>query len=77
VFRTAEHSRRYATLDDPKVFLLSGVTPSDVRLRCAVKRELGREVLASAEELAHAWWLGWSEALHGWTLLDLRVGSKR
>jgi hypothetical protein len=41
-----------------------------------VSRELGREALASAEELAHAWWLGWSEALHGWTLLDLRAGSE-
>jgi DNA-binding SARP family transcriptional activator len=38
--------------------------------------ELGREAVASAEELAHAWWLGWSEAVHGWTLLDLRAGAE-
>jgi class 3 adenylate cyclase/DNA-binding SARP family transcriptional activator len=38
--------------------------------------ELGLEAVTSAEELTHAWWLGWSEAVHGWTLLDLRAGAQ-
>ena len=33
--------------------------------------EIGQEAVASAEELTHAWWLGWTASVHGWTLLDL------